>query len=150
MSKRPEHQQPEIVAAQPREAETGRYGFAGDWARLCACGHELGIHTAMAPHECLASDACNIDPERYPVALPPCDCVRFRKQAPLNTTQLAALRAIAQDHERSTDSLRRNHGVKQPTLQVLAMRNFATASAGPIVRWSVTDLGRFVIDTPAA
>jgi len=66
------------VSQQPRERRTGLYSFQGNWERLCECGHALGLHTAQAPHECMAGDATQIAPEKYPVDLGECDCVRFR------------------------------------------------------------------------
>jgi len=41
---------------RPRERATGRYGFEGDYERLCVCGHKLGAHAAQAPHDCFNSD----------------------------------------------------------------------------------------------
>jgi hypothetical protein len=51
-----------------RERATGRYGFEGDWERLCTCGHTLGHHLAEAPHGCIESDFADVE----------CDCERFR------------------------------------------------------------------------
>lgn len=51
-----------------RERSTGRYGFDGNWERLCTCGHRLGFHTGVAPHSCIASDFIKCD----------CECTRFR------------------------------------------------------------------------
>ncbi|HYE90076.1 MAG TPA: hypothetical protein VEA38_03605 [Terriglobales bacterium] len=55
---------------QPRDAQTGRYGFEGQWDRLCVCGHRLGVHTADAPHECMVRD--------FDKTAAPCDCMKFR------------------------------------------------------------------------
>lgn len=71
--------------SQPRERETGRYGFDGDFERLCVCGHPLGLHTAEAPHECLAIDAHSIDTERFQRPLPDCDCIRFKRSRGTST-----------------------------------------------------------------
>jgi len=43
---------------QRRDRATGRYGFHGDWDRMCVCGRTLGEHTAEPPHECFAGDYC--------------------------------------------------------------------------------------------
>ncbi len=56
---------------QDREKATGRYGFEGDFDRLCVCGHRLGVHLAKAPHECVREEAGKSDG---------CGCVRFRVQ----------------------------------------------------------------------
>jgi hypothetical protein len=76
-------QQPTRISTQPRERATGQYAFEGDWGRKCVCGHELGVHTAEAPHECMNSDrkhiACDGDEWFDKTIEPtPCDCVRFR------------------------------------------------------------------------
>lgn len=66
-----------------RDPQSGQYGFQNNWTRLCVCGHELGYHTAEAPHDCINSDRLNIgscggalDPMRVPAT--DCDCQRFR------------------------------------------------------------------------
>lgn len=59
--------------SQPRERANGRYGFSGDWERMCTCGHALGIHAAVAPHDCFNEDSC------IPGATgEACNCARFR------------------------------------------------------------------------
>ena len=57
-----------VRAALKRERLTGRYTFEGRFARLCTCGHPLGVHTAEAPHECIVGDLEDIN----------CDCLKFR------------------------------------------------------------------------
>lgn len=67
---------------QSREDETGQYGFDGNWGRKCVCGHELGVHTAQAPHECMNNDRWHIahGSDWFDRSIPatPCDCQRFR------------------------------------------------------------------------
>jgi hypothetical protein len=68
---------------QPRERASGQFGFEGDWGRICVCGHELGVHTAEAPHECMNNDrrhlaSANDDWFRKDIAATNCDCMRFR------------------------------------------------------------------------
>jgi hypothetical protein len=48
----------------------GRYDFDGRWERLCTCGHNLGHHTAEAPHTCIAGDFADEG----------CDCARFTRK----------------------------------------------------------------------
>ena len=33
-----------------RSKATGRYGYDGNFDRLCVCGHRLGVHTSESPH----------------------------------------------------------------------------------------------------
>ncbi len=66
---------------QPREDATGQFGFVGDWARICVCGHELGVHGGEAPHECFNEDRNNMprfEGELTGIAAEPCGCRRFR------------------------------------------------------------------------
>ena len=55
---------------QSRYRDSGRYGYTNNFERLCVCGHTLGVHTAQAPHECIAQD---FEPQEVP-----CQCQRFR------------------------------------------------------------------------
>jgi hypothetical protein len=49
---------------QNRDERNGQFTFDGNLQRLCVCGHTLGSHYAVAPHECCVKD---------------CDCInRFR------------------------------------------------------------------------
>jgi hypothetical protein len=70
-----------MAKSQARERETGRYGFDGDWGRKCKCGHELGVHTAEAPHECMNNDRRHMADGPWfdhSIEPAPCDCTRFR------------------------------------------------------------------------
>jgi hypothetical protein len=72
-----------IQRYQPREKETGQFAFDGNWGRKCVCGHELGVHTAEAPHECMNIDRFHIGTRREPWAdqaleATECDCRKFR------------------------------------------------------------------------
>ena len=51
-----------------REKASGRYGYEGQWDRLCRCGHTLGVHLAEAPHPCAVADLKDES----------CDCERFK------------------------------------------------------------------------
>lgn len=55
--------------AAKRDERSGRYDY-GDCVRLCACGHELGVHLAKAPHACIVHD--------FSRGEQPCGCERFR------------------------------------------------------------------------
>lgn len=57
-----------MATRQPRERSTGRYGFDGQFDRVCTCGHTLGNHTAVAPHSCIEGDFSDVS----------CDCAKFR------------------------------------------------------------------------
>lgn len=70
-------------ASQARERATGRFSFEGDWGRKCVCGHELGVHTAEAPHECMNASRRHLveaSDDWADRAIEPshCDCSRFR------------------------------------------------------------------------
>jgi hypothetical protein len=61
------------VKRQSRSAD-GRYDYDGRLERLCVCGHTLGDHAAVSPHECFRhtmSDATAEDKQ--------CKCERFRE-----------------------------------------------------------------------
>lgn len=70
---------------QPREGKTGQFGFVNDWGRKCVCGHELGVHSGEAPHDCLNIDrrgslgTVNL-PDWVDQTIEPssCDCLKFR------------------------------------------------------------------------
>lgn len=59
-----------------RDTQTGQFGFHDRWERICVCGHQLGTHTAEAPHECMNEDR-NI-PAPYAGTGEHCDCKKFR------------------------------------------------------------------------
>ena len=61
---------------QPREQESGRFAYDGDFDRLCRCGHRLGVHTAGGL-DCLAGSGVTDDPSS---AGELCDCRKFRPQ----------------------------------------------------------------------
>lgn len=68
--------------SQARDRSTGQYSFEGQWDRLCVCGHELGVHAAEAPHDCMNSDRVNIygaaDPRAFRFQKTDCACLKFR------------------------------------------------------------------------
>ena len=70
-----------------RDRRNGQYTFDGDWARLCVCGHTLGVHGGEAPHDCLAGTNCLNDP--HPGVF--CDCQKFRPAKPRRAAQAAPL-----------------------------------------------------------
>lgn len=61
-----------VDKAQPRRWRNrqGRFTYSGDMARLCRCGHMLGVHTAGG-YDCqagtFAGDTCK-----------PCTCPKFK------------------------------------------------------------------------
>jgi hypothetical protein len=58
-----------------READ-GRYGFDGNWDRLCVCGHSLGVHAAQndtGKRPCFNEDSGIVGGTGEP-----CDCEHFR------------------------------------------------------------------------
>lgn len=58
-----------------READ-GRYGFDGNWERLCVCGHSLGVHAAQndtGKRPCFNEDSGIVGGTGEP-----CDCKHFR------------------------------------------------------------------------
>jgi hypothetical protein len=57
---------------QPRERASGRFGYTGDFGRLCRCRHPLGIHAGEAPHPCFNEDA-GIEG----ASGESCECMRF-------------------------------------------------------------------------
>lgn len=61
-----------------RERANGQYTH-NTMEALCVCGHPLGIHLAEGPRECGCHEAHLINPRVYPVELPPCACLKFRK-----------------------------------------------------------------------
>ena len=68
---------------QAREAATGQFGFDGKWGRKCVCGHELGVHTAEPPHECMNDNRMHMlgpGSDWFDSSIEPtsCDCVKFR------------------------------------------------------------------------
>lgn len=66
------------TGGQNRDQDTGRFTFEGKWSRLCKCGHELGVHTAAAPHECMNADRQAIMADWSGEPGQACDCKRFR------------------------------------------------------------------------
>lgn len=58
-----------------READ-GRYGFDGNWERLCVCGHTLGIHAAQ--NDTGKRPCFNEDSGIVGATGEPCDCKHFR------------------------------------------------------------------------
>lgn len=59
--------------SQPRDQATGQYAWSGDMARMCVCGHTLGVHCAGG-FDCLVGTNCLHDP--HPGTF--CDCKKFR------------------------------------------------------------------------
>lgn len=51
-----------------RDPVTGQYAFDGDLARVCLCGHPLGVHVSGG-FDCINQDVGDGEP---------CDCARFR------------------------------------------------------------------------
>jgi hypothetical protein len=66
-------------ARQPRERGSGRFGFEGNFARVCRCGHVLGVHAAEAPHPCSNEDQF-VDGATGVT----CGCTRFRRRDDTN------------------------------------------------------------------
>lgn len=70
------------IVTQPRDQSTGQFGFEGNWGRKCVCGHELGFHSAEAPHDCMNIDRYNIGINDewvdQSITNTPCDCMKFR------------------------------------------------------------------------
>lgn len=61
--------------------DQGRYDHAGDWDRLCVCGHTLGVHCAGSPADCLLHSFASHREERTDHAHQPdanCGCEKFR------------------------------------------------------------------------
>lgn len=54
----------------------GRYDH-NDLELVCRCGHQLGVHTAAAPRECLNHDRHTPGADGQP-----CGCERFRHVTP--------------------------------------------------------------------
>lgn len=50
-----------------RSKTTGQYSYSR-MERMCACGHNLGVHTAEVPHACISGDFADTV----------CDCEKFR------------------------------------------------------------------------
>jgi hypothetical protein len=63
------------ATSQPRERASGRFGFEGKFARVCRCGHVLGVHAAEAPHPCINEDQF-VDGATGVT----CGCTRFRRR----------------------------------------------------------------------
>jgi hypothetical protein len=89
----------QVIRQQTRERDTGRYAFQGDWGRKCVCGHELGVHTAEAPHECMNSDRNHIASEKdgwFDATIEPTRC----KLHPLPAIAPVALTTLQQDRRK--------------------------------------------------
>lgn len=68
-----------VSAKNPRNQETGRYGFHKRWDRRCECGHQLAVHAGEPPHPCFNEDSGIHRAEGCESATgEPCDCHRFR------------------------------------------------------------------------
>lgn len=63
------------MSGPARDAVTGQYAYSGDWDRVCRCGHTLGIHVDGG-FDCLNQE------RGAGGSGEPCDCERFRPQAP--------------------------------------------------------------------
>lgn len=64
--------------ARKREAD-GRFDHAGNWERLCVCGHTLGDHSAGSPADCLMySFSAESRTEKVNGDKPNCGCQKFR------------------------------------------------------------------------
>jgi hypothetical protein len=59
---------------QVRDSVTGQYAFDGDFARMCTCGHTLGVHAAGG-FDCLAGTGVLDDPSPGTT----CECRKFRQ-----------------------------------------------------------------------
>ncbi len=60
---------------QNRHHSNGQFAYSGDMERMCVCGHKLGVHAAVGPHDCFAGTNCPDDPNPPGVF---CDCQKFR------------------------------------------------------------------------
>lgn len=63
----------------PKRETNGQYAFDGNLARMCVCGHELGVHGAGSPADCLAYSLSAT--ERFKLfgnASTECSCQKFR------------------------------------------------------------------------
>lgn len=65
-----------VVAGRPQKrSQDGRCDLDGRLDRVCVCGHTLGDHAAVSPHECFRHTFADVTAEDKR-----CKCPKFRER----------------------------------------------------------------------